>query len=623
MEKLKRVIILTFLCLVAVQCHGHGEQGWKAGIFDVAEEKIAVADHQKAELSHMIAEEHQMDQSELNHIAEETAEVNAKLHPAAPKATEMTNTDIATVAASKTKTKTKASGKTQLFGTSAASMKGMDKDIVKTGLAEGKGILPPNPDGHPIAPMLASNPPAAPKSKGVSHEHGEESKKPPPITDFKWYHGLGLVLAMLGLILAAGGGIGGGGLLVPIFIIVMKFSEQYGIPLSNVTILGGALANNAFNMVKRHPNTNVDRPMIDYDLVMLMEPPTIAGAVIGSILNKVLPEFAICSLLVLVLGATAIKTWTTGTKARAKEVAKLEAEKGEESPLVGSETKDELMPPSGGNAGDDDEHNHTASAIASAHAATNLYFGGDSTNQSSDEYKELLQSEADWLPLWKVGAITFCLLLVMACNITKLQALTCGTAGYWVMMMVPVVITMSFCFFVRRYLLRKGELRRAVGAPRIEGDVEWNDRTTIIYPLICTLAGLFAGMFGIGGGIVKGPLMLEMGVLPEVSAATAAFMILYTSATATVTYAAFGNIAYDWAALLFSIGFIFTCVGQEMVNNYIARTGRKSIIVFIIAVIVGLSTLLMGYESGVLSYHDYNDGTLTKMGDVCAAPGSK
>ena len=32
------------------------------------------------------------------------------------------------------------------------------------------------------------------------------------------------------------------------------------------------------------------------------------------------------------------------------------------------------------------------------------------------------------------------------------------------------------------------------------------------YPLICSGAGLVAGMFGIGGGIVKGPLMLEMGV---------------------------------------------------------------------------------------------------------------
>ena len=36
---------------------------------------------------------------------------------------------------------------------------------------------------------------------------------------------------------------------------------------------------------KRHPVA--DRPMIDFDLVLVMEPLTIAGAVIGSILNKV------------------------------------------------------------------------------------------------------------------------------------------------------------------------------------------------------------------------------------------------------------------------------------------------------------------------------------------------
>ena len=34
------------------------------------------------------------------------------------------------------------------------------------------------------------------------------------------------------------------------------------------------------------------------------------------------------------------------------------------------------------------------------------------------------------------------------------------------------------------------------------------------------------GMFGVGGGIVKGPLMLEMGVLPDVAAATSATMIM-------------------------------------------------------------------------------------------------
>jgi uncharacterized membrane protein YfcA len=35
-----------------------------------------------------------------------------------------------------------------------------------------------------------------------------------------------------------------------------------------------------------------------------------------------------------------------------------------------------------------------------------------------------------------------------------------------------------------------------------------------------------AGLFGVGGGIIKAPLMLEMGVCPEVAAATSATMIL-------------------------------------------------------------------------------------------------
>lgn len=33
--------------------------------------------------------------------------------------------------------------------------------------------------------------------------------------------------------------------------------------------------------------------------------------------------------------------------------------------------------------------------------------------------------------------------------------------------------------------------------------VAWTPRNTILYPAICSLAGLVAGMFGVGGGIVK------------------------------------------------------------------------------------------------------------------------
>lgn len=46
-----------------------------------------------------------------------------------------------------------------------------------------------------------------------------------------------IALATLGLIVAAGGGIGGGGILVPLYILVLGFSPRRAIPLSNVTIL--------------------------------------------------------------------------------------------------------------------------------------------------------------------------------------------------------------------------------------------------------------------------------------------------------------------------------------------------------------------------------------------------
>ena len=85
--------------------------------------------------------------------------------------------------------------------------------------------------------------------------------------------------------IAAAGGIGGGGILVPIFILVLGFSPKFAVPLSNIAIFGGAITNMFFNMKKRHPLT--DRPLVDWDLILAMEPLTIGGALVGSFIQKV------------------------------------------------------------------------------------------------------------------------------------------------------------------------------------------------------------------------------------------------------------------------------------------------------------------------------------------------
>lgn len=56
--------------------------------------------------------------------------------------------------------------------------------------------------------------------------------------------------------------------------------------------------------------------------------------------------------------------------------------------------------------------------------------------------------------------------------------------------------------------------------------------------------------------------MLEMGVDPQVAAASSACMILFTSFTATTSFYLFDLIVYDYALWLFLVGFACTSIGQ-------------------------------------------------------------
>jgi Sulfite exporter TauE/SafE len=99
---------------------------------------------------------------------------------------------------------------------------------------------------------------------------------------------VGTLMIGLGLMIAASGGVGGGGILVPLLIIVLGFHPKYAIPLSNFTILGSSITNMILNIPKRHPEA--ERPLVDWDLILVMEPVTMAGAV------RLYPAFFMISL---------------------------------------------------------------------------------------------------------------------------------------------------------------------------------------------------------------------------------------------------------------------------------------------------------------------------------------
>lgn len=177
--------------------------------------------------------------------------------------------------------------------------------------------------------------------------------------------------------------------------------------------------------------------------------------------------------------------------------------------------------------------------------------------------------------------------------------LACGGLGYWVvtLLILPYMLLVAAC--VRLYLLRGSAYRAEIGFPYVRGDVVWTPGRTVVYPLLCILAGVAAGLFGIGGGIVKGPLLLEMGVLPEVASATSATMIFFTAASAALSFVVFGAVRGDYAVALFFVGFFFTILGQLVVASAVKRSGRPSIIVFIIAAIIIVSCGLLVLQAAV------------------------
>lgn len=79
----------------------------------------------------------------------------------------------------------------------------------------------------------------------------------------------------------------------------MGFRPKHAIPLASITVFGSSITNNALNMKKRHPLA--DRPIVDWDLIFAMEPLSLVGVLLGTIINKIFPEGILAMTLIMFL----------------------------------------------------------------------------------------------------------------------------------------------------------------------------------------------------------------------------------------------------------------------------------------------------------------------------------
>lgn len=222
-----------------------------------------------------------------------------------------------------------------------------------------------------------------------------------------------------------------------------------------------------------------------------------------------------------------------------------------------------------------------------------------------EEYSlQTILREERTVPRSHVYLISLLFLVVLLINILKggggfpsPLGITCGSTAFWASQLVIFLWTFAVSSIARNYLLLRSKEKQLSNYPYVEGDVRWDERTTIIYPVFCTAAGFFAGMFGVGGGIVKGPLMLAMGVHPAVASATSACMIFFTSFVATTSFAVFGVLEHEYSVFSCIVGFTATLVGQTTMTYLVKKFKRDSYIAYCIGLVVAISAVCLTIQA--------------------------
>lgn len=109
--------------------------------------------------------------------------------------------------------------------------------------------------------------------------------------------------------------------------------------------------------------------------------------------------------------------------------------------------------------------------------------------------------------------------------------------------------------------------------------------------------GWISGAIGLGGSSIFNPLMVSLGVPPLVASSTAMYMILYSSTASSVIYFTYGALDLQFAAWISFWCSVGVIIGLLLFERLFKQSKRYSIIVFILAIVLGISAIVVPYTN--------------------------
>ncbi|GAY51163.1 hypothetical protein CUMW_132170 [Citrus unshiu] len=294
-----------------------------------------------------------------------------------------------------------------------------------------------------------------------------------PDIKFGWRIVVGTIIGFFGTACGSVGGVGGGGIFVPMLNLIVGFDAKSSAAVSKCMVTGGAVSAVVYNLRQRHPT--LDIPVIDYDLALLFQPLLVLGISIGVAFNVIFADWMITVLLIVLFLGNGYQT----------EECKCDPE----------------------------------------------YLSNGTTPEETREPKKSKVSIIENIYWKEFGLLVAVWAIILALQIAKNYTTTCSVL-YWVLnlLQIPVAGGVSAYEAVALY---KG--RRKIASKGDEG-TKWRASQLVFYCACGITAGMVGGLLGLGGGFILGPLFLELGIPPQVSSATALFAITFSSSMSVVEY---------------------------------------------------------------------------------------
>ncbi|KAI4976941.1 hypothetical protein ZWY2020_050548 [Hordeum vulgare] len=397
------------------------------------------------------------------------------------------------------------------------------------------------------------------QSDGTSYHHVW-----PPLK-LGWKIVLGSFIGFFGAAFGSIGGVGGGGVFVPMLTLIIGFDPKSSAAMSKCMIMGAAVSTVYCNVKLKHPT--LDMPVIDYDLALLIQPMLMLGVSIGVICNVIFPDWLVTVLLIILFIVTSTKAFLKAVETWKKETIIIaEATKQSE------ETSEE-------------QEYMQLSAGLDAASQSEILSDHDQNETPPDEAVSIWKNV-----YWKeVGLLGFVWVAFLALQLAKNYMATCSIS-YWVLNLLQIPVSVGVAMYEAVGLVQG---RRVISSKRNEEN-SLRAQQLLIYCFLGVTAGVVAGLLGVGGGSIMGPLFLELGVPPQVASATATFAMMFSASVSVVEYYLLNRFPVPYALYLTILAFLAAIVGQRVVRKLIDLLGRASIIIFILAFMIFTSALSIG-----------------------------